>query len=82
MNYQAPTITGRQELQGSLADSEFFGGSDAAIKHGVEPVQSAYEAPAISAQREIDGSMQLYSLEENGSSDAAIKHHVEPVQSA
>ncbi len=63
MNYEAPTISGQHDLQGALNGSDRNDGSDAAIKHGVEPVQAAYVAPEISAQREIDGSMQLYSLD-------------------
>ena len=63
MNYEAPTISGQQDLQGALVDmdSYFDGSSDADIKHNIEPVQSTYQAPEISAQRDLDGSLQLYS---------------------
>ena len=62
-NYQAPTISGQQGLQGALDGlySNHFGGSDAEIKHNIEPVQSTYQAPEINAQRDLAGSMQLFS---------------------
>ena len=63
MNYEAPTIGDSKSLKGSLGDASQNGlGSDAAIKHGVEPVESAYQAPEISAKRELDGRLQLDSL--------------------
>lgn len=62
-DYHAPTVDSGRDLQGALNDvGSHFGGSDAEIKHGVESV--SYEAPAISAERDLDGRLQFRS--ENG----------------
>jgi hypothetical protein len=63
-DYQAPTLTDRQSLHGTLGGIRSYsengiydGSSDAEIKHGVQPV-TGYEAPAINDQRDLDGHLQ------------------------
>lgn len=60
MNYEAPTIGNATQLGATLNGFKSQLGSDAEIKHGVEQV--AYEAPQISAERELDGRLQFKSL--------------------
>ena len=57
-DYHAPTVDSGRNLRGALIDvgSDHSGDSDAEIKHGVESI--AYEAPEISAERELDGRLQ------------------------
>ncbi len=61
MRYEAPTITEQRTLTGSLDGfSNVQLQSDAAIKHGVQPLDR-YEAPAITGQRALDGRLQISS---------------------
>ncbi len=76
--YQAPQITGERQLSASLAEaSNFQGGSDAEIKHGIQPV-NGYETPKITERRDLTGNLVTKSY--NPASDADVKHGVQPVR--
>ncbi len=62
--YEAPQIIQRRELTGRLTEpsGNHQGGSDAQIKHGIQPV-SSYETPQITDERDLSGSTQLPSIE-------------------
>ena len=61
-HYEAPAITARRELQGSLNGSwSGSNDSDAEIKHGVRPVDQ-YVAPQITEERDLSGSTQNQSI--------------------
>ncbi len=55
-SYEAPSITARRELQGSLNGIRSELDSDAQIKHNIEPVTS-YEAPSIIETTPLGGSL-------------------------
>ena len=59
-HYEAPAITGRRAIEGRLEDGRSYRPeSDAEIKHGIEAV-TGYEAPTITEQAPLTGSLVLY----------------------